>query len=82
MSNFTQLIHKELQNIILWVCFDQCYRDQTMNITQKKQKVYDLYHGKRNTDDMGYVDQFMKGIGVFDVFFDKIEIPSSTNTET
>jgi hypothetical protein len=53
-----------------------------MNITQKKQKVYDLYHGKRNTDDMGYVDQFMKGIGVFEVFFDKIEIPSSTNTET
>jgi hypothetical protein len=77
----TSKIHKELQNVIIWVCFDKCYQNKRMSDVARKQMVYDLYYGKKDKpDEMTFVDQFIQGMGVFSVLFDKIPI-STTDVE-
>jgi hypothetical protein len=53
----TSKIHKELQNVIIWVCFDKCYQNKRMSDVARKQMVYDLYYGKKDKpDEMTFVD--------------------------
>jgi hypothetical protein len=54
-----------------------------MSDDARKQMVYDLYYtyGKKDKpDEMTFVDQFIQGMGVFSVLFDKIPI-STTDVE-
>jgi hypothetical protein len=52
-----------------------------MSDVARKQMVYDLYYGRKDkANETTFVDQFIQGMGVFSVLFDRIPI-STTDVE-